>query len=138
MQDPKYYYVEANETIDGYETLRYQYGGHRNGYVKVPDDHPLHGVDYCDDYKKWSGLEVHGGLTFSGTYTDNDEFSDGFWIGFDCHHLGDARNENKICPLELKAHLRFPEFNVGIIRSAQYVDENILSMVNFLKSTKTN
>lgn len=49
--------------------------GSVNGYVRVPDDHPLHGLDYdeLDD------IDVHGGVSFA----------DGDWIGFDTAHFGD-------------------------------------------------
>lgn len=52
------------------------------GYVVIPEDHPCYGLDYEvveDD------IDVHGGLTFSGTFEDID----GFLLGFDCAHAGD-------------------------------------------------
>ena len=56
------------------------------GYVKIPESHPLHGVEYTN--KPLTGILVHGGLTFSG-----DRENDGqHWIGFDCAHYLD------ICP----------------------------------------
>lgn len=45
-----------------------------NGYVKVPEDHPWHGLDYDD-----IDVEINGGLTYA---------RDG-WIGFDTLHSGD-------------------------------------------------
>lgn len=47
-----------------------------NGYARVPDDHPWHGLDY-DSIR----VEVHGGLTYGSV--------DG-WIGFDTLHSGDV------------------------------------------------
>lgn len=61
--------------------------GHRCGYVKVSPGHPWHGKHY-DDIE----AEIHGGLTFS----EDDEPcpldgpDDGYWVGFDCAHAGDA------------------------------------------------
>lgn len=79
------------------------------GYVGVPPEHPLHGIDYNniripkDDY-----IEVHGGLTFSDFSQKTKDISKGlchskeemvkillgekeliWWFGFDCGHLGD-------------------------------------------------
>jgi hypothetical protein len=58
---------------------------HHCGYVKVNGDSKLCGVDY-DDPKVYD-IEVHGGLTFSNTfYDENDE---DWWFGYDCAHFGD-------------------------------------------------
>lgn len=62
------------------------------GYVVVPKDHPYYGVDY-DEVMEKGDIRVHGGLTFSGTFDDID----GFFLGFDCNHVGDSpiyQNEN--------------------------------------------
>lgn len=62
--------------------------GHLCGYVAVPKNHPLNGVEYKNittEIKKIHGLKYNGGLTYSG-------FVDGQWrFGFDCGHpsLGD-------------------------------------------------
>jgi hypothetical protein len=63
--------------------------GHRCGYVAVPPEHKLHGEDY-DNVE----VDVHGGLTYSGS--DRSEYpvaaAGMFWFGYDCAHLGDARD----------------------------------------------
>lgn len=59
--------------------------GQWNGYVGVSPGHRFYDTEsdeLCD-------LEVHGGVTFSGTWSDDDLFH---WIGFDCAHAGD------VCP----------------------------------------
>lgn len=63
--------------------------GYRCGYVRLPKGHPWHGNVSCfNDHD----LQVHGGITFNAP----DEpcakggADDGFWIGFDCAHAGDA------------------------------------------------
>lgn len=65
------------------------------GYVVIPEDHPLHGVDYTetehdDDLPT---IDVHGGVTYSGgVIADGAEYGDeslGFCWGFDCAHAGD-------------------------------------------------
>ena len=57
-------------------TCRAPLWGAINGYVRVPDDHPWHGLDYDAE-----GMDpaVNGGLTFAK----------GDWIGFDTLHAGD-------------------------------------------------
>ena len=55
--------------------------GHRCGYVGVPEDHPWHGKGYDD-----VDIDVHGGLTYA------DARDDLWWFGYDCAHLGDARD----------------------------------------------
>lgn len=72
--------------------------GSNCGYVQIPEGHPFHGKGYneclrgpeCREEWHYSCsygnlFDVHGGLTFSG-----EGYSRGWWIGFDCSHLGDA------------------------------------------------
>lgn len=59
--------------------------GHRCGYVRVPEDHPWHGLSDGDEA---DGVRVHGGLTFGGELP----YAAGWWLGFDCAHAGDARD----------------------------------------------
>ena len=55
--------------------------GHRCGYVSVPKEHPWYGKDYNE-----VDLDVHGGVTYAGMRDDL------WWFGYDCAHLGDARD----------------------------------------------
>lgn len=87
------------------------------GYVGVPPEHVWHGIEYnectgvkCDnDEDDWhyecspvGRVEVHGGLTFSGSCQDGHDPSVGichvpepgrpddvWWFGFDCAHSMD-------------------------------------------------
>jgi|SRR5579884_668190 len=62
--------------------------GYRCGYVRVPRGHPWHGKDFDQ-----IDADVHGGLTFAEADAECDKGSDdGWWIGFDCAHAGDARD----------------------------------------------
>lgn len=65
-------------------------GGYRCGYVKVSPGHPWHGKDY--DEIPGDDASVHGGLTFAEAdrpcAAGGDD--DGWWLGFDCCHGGDA------------------------------------------------
>jgi len=83
------------EKVDNYRGMTYAithldfYGdmSWRCGYVAIPDDHPLHGVDYTDIDEE---LEVHGGLTYSReslTVDTNEPYT--WWLGFDTNHWGD-------------------------------------------------
>ena len=58
--------------------------GWGNGYVRIVEGHPFYGMNYMD-----IPVSVHGGLTFSEHITNSDNWSDGFWVGFDTAHYGD-------------------------------------------------
>lgn len=68
------------------------------GYVGVPPGHPLHG----EDEEEAQHLDVHGGLTFSGSCDEElpieraichipepGQPDDVWWLGFDCAHAWD-------------------------------------------------
>lgn len=60
--------------------------GYRCGYVGVPIESNLFGVDY--DNKIVFCVDVHGGLTYSGmpNWSDNVDF---WYFGYDCNHIYD-------------------------------------------------
>jgi hypothetical protein len=62
--------------------------GYRCGYVKVGPGHPWFGKDDSEDF----GAEVHGGITFGEADIGCGKGGpdDGWWVGFDCAHSGDA------------------------------------------------
>lgn len=64
--------------VDGivWVTCKAPMWGAVNGYVRVPDDHPWHGLHYDDEAVD---VQVNGGLTFANAD----------WIGFDTLHAGD-------------------------------------------------
>jgi hypothetical protein len=74
-------------------------GGFANGYVVIPKDHPLWGLDYTAE--EIESLNVHGGITFSEKVDEDminhilwgkdfEEEDLGSWlIGFDTRHSGD-------------------------------------------------
>ena len=61
---------------------------HYCGYVLCEWDSPLNGMTYINPLVE--SAPVHGGVTFAG----KGEFcgEDGWWIGFDCAHVGDIPN----------------------------------------------
>ena len=64
--------------------------GWGNGYVGVPKEHPLYGVDYSD--VPWAKMDVHEGLTYSRKADSRIKFRDkSLWVfGFDTAHYGDT------------------------------------------------
>lgn len=91
---------------------------HRCGYLKLEPGHPWYGLGY-DDFDPG----VHGGLTFaeSDIPCDKGGADDGWWIGFDCAHAGDAPDRS------------LPGFdarfsNYGEVRSTEYVREQLESL----------
>ena len=84
------------------------------GYVGVPPEHPWHGKSYGEKVIEggseweWDGcidglMDVHGGLTYSGSCQEGAPEADGichvpapgrtgdvWWFGFDCAHLHDV------------------------------------------------
>lgn len=98
---------------DEYREQAQKYGfllkcGYANGYVAIPKNHPLYGVDYSEIEDL---VNIHGGITFSAPsekckqvwvtdkieYLDKD-IPDGYWVfGFDTMHFTD--NE-EICNKE--------------------------------------
>ena len=86
----------AWETDLGYKCRikRNEITGTLCGYVGIPKEHRLWGLEYADDSQVKFLLrldldkiseEVHGGLTYSG-----EEDADGYWyLGFDTAHADD-------------------------------------------------
>ena len=77
--------------------VRHSTSGHWCGYVGVDESHPLHGEEYGAP-----DVDVHGGLTFSGSCQPSETESRGvchvpsegepdhvWWFGFDCAHAWD-------------------------------------------------
>lgn len=59
-----------------------------NGYVSVPEGHPMHGVDYSDN-GFWNDLHCcNGGVTFTGELSYKEATGD-WYIGFDNSHAYD-------------------------------------------------
>lgn len=71
------------------ELCIFTFMGHRCGYVGVPKNNSLWGRSYSqpDLYD----IDVHGGLTFSGSFEEIG-FDDYWFFGFDCAHAHDAKD----------------------------------------------
>jgi len=71
--------------------------GHRCGYVRVPPGHPAFGKEYDA-----IDVEVHGGLTFAELEPcKNHPEGQGYWLGFDTAHCGDAYHDPAASPDDL-------------------------------------
>lgn len=100
--------------------------GHRCGYVGIPNGHPLYGKDCHDEtsilFSEIEGnpigkrgilsimmnecsdsadkvrldmlFDVHGSITYAGQGHPID--NDLWWLGFDCGHIGDRRDLDKV------------------------------------------
>ena len=80
---------EANwvDVDTGYKCriVRNEHTGTLCGYVGVPREHRLYGMD-CQDAEKNYPFYVHGWLTFSGAMGEGDVYH---YFGFDTAHAGD-------------------------------------------------
>ncbi|WP_462370335.1 hypothetical protein [Oxalobacter formigenes] len=104
MSEPDY--EKWTDAATGLECLiRRSVTGALCGYVKIPEDNPLHNVAYQN--KPLSQILVHGGLTFAGDIENDGQY----WVGFDCAHYTD------ICP----AIFIMPGFNRGEYKDIEFV-----------------
>ena len=126
------------------------------GYVGVPATHPFSGVGYsskapemdCGDMCHKDGdyhcectpgwiIEVHGGLTFSGSWIEEVSSDIPFtthWFGFDCGHGGDYLPALYPDP-KLRAEMK-AKFSDGheIYRDLAYVEAQVTSLAKQLKA----
>lgn len=68
---------------------------HYCGYIEIEKSSPFFGINYNEIHEMFEALDVHGGLTYSEDYIDlekKEEFSDRWFIGFDCNHYQDMIN----------------------------------------------
>lgn len=98
------YFVKENTFLPRGGYMDFGWG---NGYVCIPPNHPLHGVDY----NNFPNLEVNGGLTFSEhasgltTWKEIPEDCKDCWVvGFDTAHSWDTLDmwSKKAVELETK------------------------------------
>jgi hypothetical protein len=92
----------------------------RCGYVKVEPGHPWHGMDIPEIY---SLGDVHGGLTFAEADEpcDADGPDDGWWLGFDCMHLGDMLDKS-LPRTKDPVLMMISHYKEGAIRDQEYVE----------------
>ncbi len=96
------------------------------GYVRVPQGHPWHGLDYDADVLD---VGVHGGLTFARPDADCGKggADDAWWLGFDCAHSGDAPDPRLMSGEQIAHELAMERRGLGsmrrydTVRSTEYV-----------------
>ncbi len=82
------------DNVSGYDIFIYRHSRmkHLCGYVKLPESHPLFGINHMDS-DVYDKIDVHGGVTFSDTLNTRHNldvhYDTDFLVGFDCAHAGD-------------------------------------------------
>lgn len=156
--------IRAHKELDKkYRGFRYLVltmdAGHRCGYVRIPKDHQIHGIDYnqetsvkmkdvADEEIGKRGIiplmlqatgkkenvplswlfDVHGGITFTGKLRGFHSW----WIGFDCAHLGDGKDESIMSNEYKNITLRFAALAGGTIRTTEYVEQECKNLIDQL------
>lgn len=74
-----------------YKYVIVSYGSHPCAYVQILKDHCLYNPNAS--YMDYMNIVVHGGITYAEegvcSLMDNEDYSHGFWIGWDYAHGGD-------------------------------------------------
>ena len=122
--------IEEGTLSSNFEyAITHNSGGHRCGYIKMLPGHPWHGVEH-DEIEH--SVMVHGGLTFSESDVPCDKAGadNGWWLGFDCAHGGDAfdwdlasKEHRQISKLAILAG--YTNYNKGIVRTTEYVRDQL-------------
>jgi hypothetical protein len=103
------------------------------GYVGLPPGHPLHGEPY-----DIPGVDVHGGLTYSGSCAGHichiarpGEPDAVWWLGFDCGHPGDK------CPATDSYIMRgLGRSGSGDYRDVEYVKAEVEKLAKQFKDSR--
>lgn len=117
--------------------------GHRCGYIGVTKENLLYQKDYSDIDED---LEVHGGITYSGSdenypVTTNDKL---WWFGFDTAHYMDGKDIDLALKYELlneKTYGILKESdkyfgNDGVARSLEYCIDECKSLAEQLSEVE--
>lgn len=132
MNTPEPWKIEPDEYRFEYRGVRCVMlrgpAGHWCGYVQVPEGHPWFGLDYDECHRADEDyLSVHGGLTYGEEKVPHgDENGDpvGWWVGFDCAHLGDY------CPGMSHLISRFLDLDNLVYRDMNYVENQLMNLVD--------
>lgn len=113
--------------------IRMNFNLNFNGYVGIPKDHILYGMDYDTIQTKYN-INVHGGLTYSYKNVaglDAKIFKDIWWIGFDTSHYMDEQvllyisKSNDIDKMFPKSHKVYKDFNFVRLQVQNLVNQII-------------
>ena len=100
--------------------VRHNQYGHLNGYVFLPEGHPVYGIDLDDAIIMHT--ECHGGLTYASKSPVNESWI----IGFDCNHAWDIRP----CDLVRKKDSLYYPHGDQVYRNLDYVKENVKELAH--------
>lgn len=118
----KRYVVEFDEDYRGLEILGlFRDHGMRCGYVCIPNEIEEKVKADAEQDSEFIPIDVHGGVTFAGHLYGFD----GYFIGFDCCHLGDSRDL-----ATLKKH--FPD-RYEIIKDSHFIGEDTIRDTEFVR-----
>jgi hypothetical protein len=101
--------------------------GHLNGYVAIPKGHKMWGKG-----EDFFGVEVHGGLTYTGEDKETDEWV----VGFDCNHAGDFSPKMALTIMQyVEEDTESLEFKLSTerYRTFEWVKEEVCSLARQLK-----
>ena len=104
--------------------------GHRCGYIEVPKDNKFFGKRYDD-----IDIDIHGGFTYSESYLLNKK--DSWFIGFDCAHLYDLKDESIMGEKEkefFKDREIFYQHENGILWTEEMVVKELMGAIDSLAS----
>jgi hypothetical protein len=80
-------------------------------------------VDY--DEEAVNTLNVHGGITYA-QFEDDEEW----WIGFDCAHIGDAKDPALMNDGWKKFYEDDPWHYSGTVRTKEFVIAELLNLID--------
>lgn len=111
--------------------------GYRCGYVRVPKESIYYGKDWIDD--ECGPLDVHGGITYGSKDDDDRSY---WWLGFDCAHGQDGKDESLMSGKELEYHREcvsvYSSFDTGEIRTKKFVETECKSLAGQIAKLKGN
>lgn len=121
----KRYIVEFDENYRGLEILGlFRDHGMRCGYVLIPNEIEGKVRNDAEPDSECIPIDVHGGVTFAG----NLPGFDGYFIGFDCCHWGDAIDHET-----LKKH--FPDkYEILMAAGTHPTPDDIIRDTEFVRS----
>jgi hypothetical protein len=108
--------------------------GYYTGYIQVPKSNPIYGMNYMNIQEEYE-ISCHGGITFGELIDDTgSELPEGYWIGFDCLHAGDAP-EPKLAEIYFNKHIDedlLIIYKRGKFRDFSYVTSELESLAKQL------
>jgi hypothetical protein len=122
--------VYLDEQSEGIRTVVLRGPASVNAYLGVPVGHPLAGGSYDD-----LSLDVHGGLTFGGTFK---EFPGWYFYGWDYAHAGDkmlhTREVIAIIGEDRDGRYWSPEDVISEARDAEYDFRKLVRLAERISS----